>query len=226
MSDDEEEREPLEFDESDRMTRAQVARRLGVHAKTVERMWQDGDLERDDNKYFSRQQVESLTSDEKEDRTVQALKLQIEHNERFMQLLEKPLKVATETMIALTERLTKRDEERDNAYLQNMQMMGEMMLQKEEREILRMQAEAKAELLKNTGSQILNMLPILLSQFAAGKRDPVTAFFNALDDEERTQLLSLGELFEGEKKALFDAMVKGIKKPSPPEEKAEKSDGN
>ena len=227
------------------ISRAEVARRLKVSPRTVGRLASEGIVERYPDGTFDEESVsqalenkEALLELSGEDNSASAelishvikeAEASRNHAERMLQLVEKPMAKALETLTAVTDAALKRISEQESTNIQMMQALGEILLQKAEREAVALQGAVKAKVLGESGSKLAEAIPKLLDQI--GGKTVQTAgmfskFLGSLDDDEKAGLWSVAGFFDGEKRAMFEAALKsaGIEKPQ--EKKEAKNDDN
>jgi len=215
--------EETDFVIDHRMSRGEVSRLLKVTPRTVGRWVSEGILSRDAEGYYDREEVLTLKdrakklpeppdiSDDYYGELTKGLELANSHAERLIALLEKPLKVAVDGLLAMNADLTTRLRERDSAYLDMMKVAGDMMLQKDEREAMANREAVKTALMHQAGENVLSLLPILLGQLAGGKRAGAAAdFVTSLTDQQKAQMANMGAMFQGEQRTKFETLLTSL----------------
>jgi len=206
-----------------RMSRGEVSRLLKVTPRTVGRWVSDGILTRDSEGYYNREEVLSLKdrakklpeppdiSDDYYGELTKGLELANSHAERLIALLEKPLKVAVDGLLAMNSDLTTRLRERDSAYLDMMKVAGDMLMQKDEREAMAQREAVKTALMHQAGENVLSLLPILLGQLM-GKKGGAAAsdFVTSLTDAQKAQMAGMSAMFQGDQRTKFEALLSSL----------------
>lgn len=213
----------------ERVNVTQAAKILGVSRKTIHRMVQKKELKRGTDELFALDDVEELRGvvGEEEESDAQALIVSqlkegheqaLQHAERMFKLIEAPLQTITGALTATLDKMNAREQSREETHLEMMQIVGDLLMRKAERDNLERQGEAKTKMMAQAGSVALSQVPVLIEQFS--KRNLLVDFAKSLNAEEREGIWQLAGAFdEPSKQAAFEALLKaaGLEKPRPKE---------
>jgi uncharacterized protein YqeY len=189
-----------------RINQAQVARIFGKTPRTIGRWTTQGFLERGSDGKYDRETIETLANSknnfEEEETNLQtevhmvalselanSNRQALDHNERLLQLLEKPITQALNAVTQINANLMTRLEKKEANEILMMETFGDILMKKTEQENLRAESLAKIEGLKNIVSQLGMVVPTLVQQMV-GKRDVAKAF-EAMSDEEKFAIFEL-----------------------------------
>lgn len=211
-----------------------AAKMIGVAVRTLGRMAARGEVERDpETGQYSTKNLEEWmqardAAEDGDERDVivkeltEGYKQATDHAERLLKLIEAPMGEVIGTLKDINHGLMKHLEEQSEKHLENLKMLGEMFLQKEERAAILRESELKAQRANELMKLLREQIPRLGEQ-AGAKAKKVKDFFGALDDQEKAGIADLANyMATPEKRELFAGMLKefGIKVPDAPKEEA------
>lgn len=217
----------------DAISQNQAAKVMGVSVRTVMRKAACGEVTKGEDGKYSHEECLAWADaqlGEQEQSLEQTAMLEMRqamdqstgHAERLIKLLEAPINNALETVASINQGLMKRLDSQEAHHLDNMKFMGDMLLQKEERDSLRAETQAKYELRSQAAKTVIDHLPTLLGQL--GGKNMAKEFVAKLEPEERLGLSQLYWAFdEPEKREGFGTLLKGMGVPIPPDPSAETS---
>lgn len=209
-----------------------AAKMIGVAVRTLGRMAARGEVERDpDSGLYSTKNLEewmqardSAEGGDERDVIVKELtegyKQATDHAERLLKLIEGPSEHILSTLERINAGLMKHLEEQNEKHLENLKMLGEMFLQKDERAAILRESELKAARANELMKLLREQIPRLGEQ-AGAKAKKVKDFFSALTPDEQDGIAGLANYMSSpEKRELFVNMLKefGIKAPDAPKE--------
>lgn len=230
-----EENEPKD----EEISRAEAAKILKMHVRSVDRLRAAGDLDRQPNGKFLKSQVEQLAlrlvgdedplgevSNERIllatiEHLTQSNKIANEHAERLLKLIEIPTQTALKSLSDMNAALMQQISAQDAAKIESWTLMGDIIMQKGERERMLNEQVARREFMSKAGANLAPMLPKLLEQMMGGNLKQATAFkgfIDSLDDEGKQSMWGLTAFVpEGAAKHLV-SLLESLKIPKPPQE--------
>lgn len=204
----------------------QAAKFLGCDRQTVRRMVQRGELKKQSDGTFLEEDLEDLKEVVGEERDSEATALIIaqlkeghsqalDHSERMLNLIEKPLASILGALQNTIDKMNEREAAREESHIEMLELLGDILMKKQEREISEKQALEKSRMLMRAGEVGLSQIPRLFEQFAG--KNILKEFVSALSAEEKAGLWELAPAFEGDKRAKFELLLSqsGVKKPEP-----------
>lgn len=219
------------------ISQAQAARIIKKSVRTTARYAERGELDRcPTTGKYSRENCEEwleLHEEEQESSSEKAVVSEltegygqaVRHVERMVQLLEGPMNSALQTVTKINENLLNRLSRQEDASIEMMKVVGDQLLQKEERQALREEAQARAETLRRTGAAIAKHIPELMKQ--VGGKSALNNFTSKLSESDKEGIAGLYHYFDDEeKKQAFADMMQalGMTIPPKPEETVDVSD--
>lgn len=212
--------------DDDLISQNQAARVMGVSVRTTIRKAAAREVTKNEDGLYSREECEAWAEaqagehEQSLEQTAlmeirQAMEQSTGHAERLVKLLENPINNALATVTSINEGLMKRLDSQESHHLDNMKFMGEMLLQKEERDAIRAETQSKHEVRAKAAQTVIEHLPTLLTQL--GGKNVAKEFVSKLDDEERLGLSQLYWAFDDQaKRDGFGTLLKGMGVPIPP----------
>jgi hypothetical protein len=235
-----EENGPDDDDLDEELTRTQAAAFLKVDPRTIVRWQKAGVLKQTPNRKFLKSDLIELKTRSKTDPSLTdddedgvnyyqemsaGLALANQHNERLFALIDKPLKLVLDTLTTANKQLQDQVSNLGGAYIEAMKLQGEALLNKEEREAMGNREAVKTALMANAGENLMQLLPLLVSQ-VMGKKPEVkvnpqpsttsqeasalSRFVGSLDKSDLQRLMLLKNAFGGDKRELFEAAMKEL----------------
>lgn len=210
---------------------------LGVSPPTVKRMIERGDLETDKEGKLSLEEVEDFAAARDEEKQKdptnialtemrEAYQQSVQHAERLMGLIEKPMHKVLATIEAINSNLVDRLNHQEDTHLEMLKVLGDILLQKEERDAVRKESEVRSETLRKAGGLAAQYIPTLMQQFGGDKAkmaETLEKFKGSLTDEQKEGLGQLAGFFEGEQREMFEAVLKTALGVEIPAEKPEQA---
>lgn len=240
MSDDDDdfEAEDIKVTPDERaISRREAAARLKVDPRTIVRWVKSGILKQTENRKFLPSELDAFIKRSKEDpafasddpeetdywqELTQALALSNQHNERLLSLIDKPLNMVLTMLTASNAQYAARVADSDKAYLEAMKLLGEQLMQKEDRQSKADREAVKTALIASAGENIMGALPAIVAQLM-GKKGAVKvdtekveavkndsaigAFIACLDKNDLQKLMLMRSALAPEKRALFEAAL-------------------
>lgn len=217
------------------VSQREAARILRVDARTIGRMHERGELERDEEtkKYF-REEIEDLAEmqEERSKNSAEAQALQSltsalaqanEHTQKMVDLFTRPIVQLLELSQQQQEALGQRMERGEALNLKMMEELGAFLLRKEEINQEREDGESRRETMKGAAEMLKQAGGLALARKSG--TDPsalaLKRFFSSLSQDELQQMtIMYWMLDEGPKRDAFGALLKmvGLSIPPNPEE--------
>lgn len=210
----------------------EAARRLGCDRATIRRWVKKKELVQtsegidEDSLESCKEQVLDEQDSESGKLVIQQLKeghaQALDHAERMLSLLEKPLATMTGALTDFIEKINEREKNREESHTELMEIMGDILLRKSERESLDKQAAAKSQMMAAAGMTAMKHIPTLIEQMAG--KNMTLEFLRSLNEEERVGMWQLVEAFDDPvKRTMLEKVLlsAGIPKPKRVEETGE-----
>jgi hypothetical protein len=217
---------------TDKISRNQAARLLKKSPRTVGRMVERGELTVDKDGFFDREEVEELSEIAEEESENSASNVAItelreghatamQFAERMMKLLEEPIRHALDTVTTVNTQLVSALKDSESAKQEFLKVVGEVLLQKEERETERAVRAERLAALRKGGELLEKYGPKLLEQMGGKGAKPFKDLLDSLTKEERDGIFGLYHFLDSdEKKAKFKAVADLVGAEIPPDESA------
>lgn len=222
----------------EQITIQKAAKLLRKSERSVRRLVERGELERDDDGFFDAEEIAAYIKEndpdldpedhEKLGRAAEisalsgALEVATRHTEKVFTLAINSQKDAMSALTESNRQLLARDKEREDTHITMMSTLGEVLLRKSETESNEKIAQARTEQLAKMGDAVTSQIPMLVGQI--GGRRKAQELLAHMSDAEKEALPAMSEFFSSPKakKAFVEFLATlGIKAPEKKEEAAE-----